>query len=142
MSWLTTAFATVNAVAVLRAPNSARRITAMVALAVEASALALATLAYVTLAIIGDAEHRASLLGLAALSALSALGLGAATRGVARSKRWALGPSITWQVLQGFVGAYVLSTGNVLLGLSLLVLAVPAGLALIAIARSVDESRS
>jgi len=46
----------------------------MVALAVEASALALATLAYVTLAIIGDAEHRASLLGLAALSALSALG--------------------------------------------------------------------
>ena len=142
MSWLTAAFATVNDVAPQNAPRSAPRVIAAIVLAFEASALAVATLAYVTLAIVDDGDSREFLVGIAILSALSAVGLGLASRGLARGRRWAVGPSLTWQVLQGFVGAWALSNGSPGLGLGLLVPAVIGGIALVLTARGSAASSS
>ena len=140
MSWLTTAFATVNDVAVLSAPGSAPRVIAAGVLFFEASALAVATLAYVTLAVVDDGESREFLIGIAVLSVLGALALGFAGRGLAKSQRWAIAPSLTWQVLQGFVGAWVLSTGPWGLALGLLVPAAIGAVALVLTARATAAS--
>lgn len=91
---------------------------------------------YLVLGVVGDDGSRQLSLGMAALAAASAVGLGLLARGIARARRWALSPSITWQVLQGFVGGYALTSGSPWLG------AVALGLAIVGFAPLVMLARS
>lgn len=103
------------------------RPAAAIVLGVEAAVLAFGGAAYLALGIVGEAGARPLSLGMAALAALCAVGLGLLAKGLAGARRWALSPSITWQVLQGFVGAYALTAGSPVIG------AIALGLALLGI---------
>lgn len=135
MSCLTGLFGRFNAVTADFAPRGPWWTTASVVLWVEAAAALLAALLYATLAIVGDSTDRGLSAGIGALAFLSALGLGFLARGLWRARRWALSPSITWQVLQGFVGAYAIGAGGVAGGTAAVGLAVVAFVALVLAAR-------
>jgi hypothetical protein len=117
------------------APEFARRVAAVV-VGAEAACLTAGALLYVTFGIVGDEQDRTMSFAIGAFAALAALGLAALARGVWNSRRWALSPSITWQVLQGFVGAYAISDGSVLLGAVAVALAIAGFGALVSIARA------
>ena len=135
MSCLTSAFDTVNAVTGRFAPVGGARTAAALTLGVEGVLIGLAALAYVALGAVGDAESRALSFGVAGLAAVAAFGLLALARGLWRARRWATSPAITWQVLQGFVGAYALSAGGRVLGGVALALAVVGVVALVLVSR-------
>ena len=136
MSWLTNGFATVNAVTADFAPRSPAHVVAAAVLGIEAGTMALAAVLYVTFGIIGDTGSAGLSFGIAAIAALAALGLGALARGLSRARRWAVTPSITWQVLQGFVAAYVISIGDVAPGAVALALAIVGLVALALVSRT------
>jgi len=98
--------------------------------------MALAAVLYVTFGFVGDGDSVGLSFALAAVAALAAVGLGLLTRGVWRARRWAVTPSITWQVLQGFVAAYVISIGGVVPGAVALALAVVGLVALALVSRT------
>lgn len=91
---------------------------------------------YLALGVVGEAGARDLSLGMALLAAVSAVGLCLLSRGIARARRWALSPSITWQVLQGFVGAYALTAGSPVIGAVALGLALAGIVPLAILARS------
>ena len=135
MSCLTVAFDTFNAVTRYFAPA---RIAAAIVLGVEAAVLGVGGALYLALGVVGEAGERELSLGMAVLAAVAAVGLGFLSRGLAQARRWALSPSITWQVLQGFVGAYALTAGSPVIGGIALGLALVGIVPLVLIARSVS----
>ena len=132
MSCLTVEFATFNAVTGYFAPA---RVVAALVVGAEAAVLGIGGALYLALGVVGEDGSRELSLGFAALAAASAVGLGLLARGLWRARRWALSPSITWQVLQGFVGAYALSSGSPIVGAVALVLAILGIVPLVVIAR-------
>lgn len=140
MCCLTSRFATVNAVTADFAPRRAANGVAAVVLAIESGFAALSAVLYVVFALVKDTTGPPPL-ALAAVAAIAAVGLGLLARGLWQARRWAVSPSITWQVLQGFVGAYAISTGAVVEGSAALALAVVGVAALAVIART-DASAS
>ena len=98
--------------------------------------MALATVLYVTFGIVGDGGSAGLSFAIAAIAALAAVGLGFLARGLWRARRWAVSPSITWQVLQGFVGAFAVSVGAVAPGIAAVALAVVGVVALVILARA------
>lgn len=89
------------------APRGAAGFVAATVVAVEATALALAAIAYVALGLAGDDAGRAFSLALGAIAGFASAGLFLLARGLWQARRWAVSPAITWQVLQGFAGAVV-----------------------------------
>ena len=128
--------ASLNAVNVRFAPRSPARVVAVAVVGIEAAFVALAAVLYVVFAIVGDSDARGLSLGVAALAALAAIGLGLLARGLAQARRWAVSPSITWQVLQGFVGAFAVSVGTVVPGIASIALAVIGCVSLVLLARA------
>ena len=143
MCCLTIVFDSVNAVTVRFAPRPIASIVAAAVLGLECAAVVVAALAYIAIGIVGDAAGRGFSFGLSAVAAIAAVGLGFLARGLWQARRWAVSPAITWQVLQGFVGAYVISAGagNVAFGVVALALAVVALVALVALSRSAASGR-
>ena len=92
-------------------------------------------MAYVTFGVVSDADSRGLSLGLAAIAGLAAGALGALARGVWNARRWATSPALTWQVLQGFVGAYAIYTGDAAVGAAASALAISGGVALVLVTR-------
>lgn len=106
-------------------------LVALVVALVEVVALAAAAGALVVDVVAGNASEVAGTLGIAVfLLGLAAL-LGGATRALAHGRRWGRGPVVTWQLLQGAIGATQLA-GAPLVGGALLGLAVVALLGLLA----------
>jgi hypothetical protein len=101
----------------------------LVALAValvEVAALAAAAGVLVVAVVAGNVSEVAGTLGIAVfLLGLAAL-LGGAVRALAHGRRWGRGPVVTWQLLQGAIGATQLGTaplvGGALLGLAVVAL--------------------
>jgi len=122
------------------APRTAPRVAATAVVGLEAAVLAIAAVLYAVFAIVGDAESRGLSLGLAALAALAAVGLGFLARGLWHARRWAVSPSITWQVLQGFVGAFAIGADAVVAGVIAVVLAIVGAGALFMLARGESVS--
>ena len=135
MSCLTSAFATVNAVTGDFAPRGGARILAALVLGAEGAVLGLAALAYGVLGVVGDADTRDLSFGVAALTALASIGLLFLARGLWSARRWATSPAITWQVLQGLVGAYAISTPGAVPGAVALGLAVVGAVSLVLVSR-------
>ena len=117
------------------APSRSTLVVATTVLALECAVLILGAVLYVALGLVGDTGVAQTWFGIAAMLGLAATGLGFLTRGLWRARRWALSPSITWQVLQGLVGAYLLSAGSWLIGGAVLALALIGLVPLLAIAR-------
>ncbi len=138
MCCLTIVLATVNAVTARFAPRRTARILASAVLGLESAATALAALSYIAMGIVGDAGGRGVSFGLAVVFGLAAVGLGLLARGLWRARRWAVSPAITWQVLQGFVGAFAISagSGNIVFGAAAVALAATGLVALALISRS------
>ena len=136
MSCLTSAFATVNAVNGTFAPAPAVRRLAALAVGAESALLGLAAILYIVLAAVDDGDARGLSLGLAGLCAACAIGLGFLATSLLHARRWAVSPALTWQVLQGFAGAYAVTVGYAVLGWVALALAAAAGISLALIARA------
>ena len=77
------------------------------------------------------ARDRTVVAALAAVVLLMAGGLGVCARGVARRRRWARAPAITWQLLQAFVALPSVTGGFWFVGGPLVVLSVVVVLILI-----------
>ena len=135
MSCLTSAFATVNAVTGDFAPRGGARILAAFVLGAEGAVLGLAALAYSALGVVGDADGRELSFGVAALTALAAVGLLLLARGLWNARRWATSPALTWQVLQGFVAAYAISVGSAVPGAVAIALAVVGAVSIVLVSR-------
>jgi hypothetical protein len=98
------------------------RLAALVVL-LECAAVAAVAGALVVDIVTGHAAQVAATLAIAAfLLALAAMLLGA-TRALVRGRRWGRGPVVTWQLIQGAIGATQLGSAPVVGG-ALLVLAV------------------
>lgn len=117
------------------APRGAAGTVAAAVLGIECAIIALAAIAYVPLGLVDDADDAQISFALAAIGALAAAGLGLLTWGLWHARRWAVSPSITWQILQGFVGAYLVSQGEWIYGAAAVALAIVAFVALAVIAR-------
>ncbi|MCR6712714.1 MAG: hypothetical protein NVV57_08465 [Demequina sp.] len=122
------------------APRSAARTVAAAVVAVECGVIALGALAYVALGIVGDDSGTQASLALAGVGALAAAGLFVLARGLWHARRWAVSPSITWQLLQGFVGAYLITAGQPAYGAAALGVAVIGLVALMALARGAGSA--
>lgn len=136
MSCLTTTFATVNAVKADFAPRGADRVVAAAVLAIESGLAVIGTALFVVAALSTNSGGAGMLLGLALLAGLAAAGLFFLARGLWQGRRWAVSPSITWQVLQGVVAAASISSARPLLGVIALAIAAIGLVALILVARS------
>ncbi|MGC4175573.1 hypothetical protein [Demequina sp.] len=55
---------------------------------------------------------------------IAAVGLGLLARGLLQARRWAISPAITWQILLGLSGAYLVSVGDYMYGPAALVAAI------------------
>jgi len=135
VSCLTIRFATFNAVTTNFAPAEAARTSAAIVVGVEAALLALGAILYVALGVVGTGSARELSLALAVMAAAGGVGLGCLARGLWRARRWAVSPALTWQVLQGFAGAYAIGAGYAVLGVVAVALAVAGAVALIVVAR-------
>ena len=90
---------------------------------------------YVALGVIGDGSARELSLALAVMAAAAGVGLGYLARGLWGARRWAVSPSLTWQVLQGFVGVYAIGAGYAVLGVIAVALAVLGAVGLVVVAK-------
>lgn len=140
MSCLTGLFGRFNAVTADFAPRPRAASAAAMVVALETALFGLAAVLYVVLGIAGDDAGAASF-ALAGMAALACAALVALTRGLWHGRRWAVSPAITWQVLQGFVGAYFLTASQPLVGTVALVSAAVALVALVLVARAGDVTR-
>jgi hypothetical protein len=136
VSCLTNVFATLNAVNGDFAPARSTTVVASLAVGAEAALLGLAAILYAVLWAVGEGESRSLSLGLAGVCAAAAATLGFLARAMWHARRWAVSPLITWQVLQGFAGAYAISVGEVAIGVVALGLGVVAAAALALAVRS------
>jgi hypothetical protein len=110
-------------------------LVASVVLWAEAAIGALGAVLWVALALVGYVGGRDDALALGVLAAVASAGLAALALGIARGRRWATSPAITWQVLQGFVGFYLLTNSYVAYGVVALALAVAGAVALVLVIR-------
>ena len=124
-----------NAVTGQFAPRTPAGTVAATVVGIEGVVVALGAVAYVALGFVGDAGGTQFAFMLAAVAALAAAGLFFLAKGLWGARRWAGTPAITWQLLQGLVGAQLLSDGQVAFGAIALGVAVVGLAALLLLAR-------
>lgn len=129
-----------NAVPGQFAPRSAARTVAAAVVAVECGVIALGALAYVALGVVGDDSGTQASLALAVVGGLATAGLFLVARGLWHARRWAVSPSITWQLLQGLVGAYLITAGQPAYGAAALGVAIIGLVALMLLARGAGSA--